>query len=400
MAGQGLRVAACDSHAENVKILHQESSGIPIRIAADVAELVGILREPRNVAVTSSETGSDLFNELQAQLEAGDLLIDVGDCHFKECLHRARYLTERNLRYLEISFIDREENSSGPILIVGGRVETWHRASPLLDPITSNEIGESSVTHLGPAGAGHFVKMIYEGVEYSLTHLVLESFEVLKRALNLDDKGVQDATSGWFIGPLNRFRRDDAVRWTSQAAGELSVPSPTLDAVVGMRALSETDRQNNFATTPFRHPIGHFGDDAESILTELHGALYTATLITHAQGMAVLAAGSEHYGFEIDPVDIIRLWRICCGHRAALLDEIASALRDTLALPNLLDDDNLSEKVMEQQECLRHAVWRATSQGISVPGLMASLDYLDSYRGAWLPINLIQPPPLAGLVRR
>jgi 6-phosphogluconate dehydrogenase len=156
-----------------------------------------------------------------------------------------------------------------------------------------------------------------------------------------------------------------------------------------MRTLSELEMQNDFATTPFRQPVGQFGDDAKSLLDELHGALRAAIIITYAQGMAVLAAGSERYGFDIDPAEVIRLWKGCGNIRAALLDEIASAIRATPHLPNLLHDDDLSGKVMEQQERLRHAVWRAGLLQTPVPALTASLDYLDNYRGAWLPGNLV-----------
>ena len=161
-----------------------------------------------------------------------------------------------------------------------------------------------------------------------------------------------------------------------------------------MRTLSEMEKQNDFATTLFRQPMGRFGDDMESILDELHGALCAAIIITYAEGMALLVTGSKRYGrLTIDLAEVIRLWKGCRGIHVALLDEIASAIAATPDLPNLLHDDDLSEKVMEQQERLRHAVWRAGPLQTSVPALMASLDYLDSCRGAWMPINLMQIPP-------
>jgi 6-phosphogluconate dehydrogenase len=232
--------------------------------------------------------------------------------------------------------------------------------------------------------------MIHDGIEYGLMQLALETLGLLRRALVLEEDELRDVSGAWQMGAPNGSPRDDAARWTCQAARELAVPSPTIAAAVGMRALSELEKQNDFATTPFRQPLGRFGDDTESILDELHGALRAAIIITYAQGMAVLAAGSEQYGFDIDPAEVIRLWKACGNIRAALLDEIASAIRATPDLPNLLYDDDLSENVMEQQERLRHAVWRAGLLQTSVPALMASLDYLDTYRGAWLPVNLIQ----------
>jgi 6-phosphogluconate dehydrogenase len=191
---------------------------------------------------------------------------------------------------------------------------------------------------------------------------------------------------------LQTVRREDSACWASLAARELEVPTPTIDAAVGTRNLSEWEKRNDFATTPFRQPLGHFGDDAESVLKEMHEALSAAIMITYAQGIALLKAGSDRYGFNIDAAEVIRLWKGCCGIRTPLLEEIASAIQATPHLPNLLHDDDLSEKVMQQQESLRHAVWRAGPLKMSVPALMASLDYLDFHRGAWLPVNLIQVP--------
>jgi 6-phosphogluconate dehydrogenase len=405
MAEQGLNVAACDPNAANRKALQDEAPGISIHITASMTQFMGLLRQFRTIVVNGPDVVGDSFSDLLEQLEAGDLLIDAGNCYFKDCDRRARCLAERDIRYLGMGIIGRgEDGCCGPILMAGGRPETYQSVLSLLESMALKEDGESYVSHLGPASAGHFVKMIHDSIEYDLRQLVLEAFDLLKHALVLDDNELRDVTRAWQMGAPNGCRHDDAARWTSQVARELDVPTPTIDAAVGMRTLSELEKRNDFATTPFRQPLGHFGDDAESILDELRGALHAAIIITYAQGMTVLAAGSDRYGFDIDLAEVIRLWKGCGGIRTALLDEIALAIGATPHLSNLLDDDDLSEKVMEQQERLRHAVWRAGLLQTSVPALMASLDYLDSYRGAWLPGNLIQVSPtrprLAGLVRR
>jgi 6-phosphogluconate dehydrogenase len=176
--------------------------------------------------------------------------------------------------------------------------------------------------------------------------------------------------------------------------------SPTIAAAVGMRILSELERKNDIATTLFRQPLGELRTDTQGILHELNCALRAAVLITYAQGLAVLQSGSERYEFHIDLVEVIRLWKKCDAIHGALLDDIASAIQATPNLPNILYDDDLSEQVMERQECLRHAVWRAGRMPLSAPTLKASLDYLDSYRGAWLPVNLIQAHAQPAVARR
>ena len=386
MAGQRLSVVAYDPNAANIKVLQEEASGVFIHIAASMTQFMGLLRHFRTIVVSGPDAGGDLFSDLLEQLEAGDLLIDAGNHHFKDCDRRARALAKRNIRHLGMGVIGGGENGcGGPVLMVGGRPETYHGVLPLLESMASKEDGEPCVSYLGPAAAGHFVKMIHDGIEYGLLQLALETFGLLKRALVLDDDKLHDVAGAWKMSALKGCPCDDAARWTSQAARELEVPCPTIAAAVGMRTLFELEKQNDFATTPFRQPVGQFGDDAQSLLDELHGALRAAIIITYAQGMAVLAAGSERYGFDIDPAEVIRLWKGCGNIRGALLDEIASAIRATPHLPNLLHDDDLSGKVMEQQERLRHAVWRAGLLQTPVPALTASLDYLDNYRGLGCP---------------
>ena len=320
----------------------------------------------------------------------GTCLIDAGDCHFKDCDRRARTLTGRNIRHLGMGVIGGEkDNASGPVLMVGGSRETYLSVLPLLESMASKEDGEPCVRYLGSAASGHFVKMIHGGIECGLRQLARETFGLLNRALALDDDELRAVASAWQMDAFQVSPPDDAARWTAQAAQELEVPSPTIAAAAGLRAVSESEKQNRFAARPFRQPMGQSGNDPASILDELRGALRASILIAYAQGLAVLAAGSQRYGFDIDLAEVVRLWKGCGNHGGALLDEIASAFRATPTLPNLLYDDDLSGKLMDQQERLRHAVRRAGQLQAPVPALMASLDYLDSYRGAWLPVNLV-----------
>jgi len=391
LAKQRLSVAAYDRNAANIKALRDEAPGISIHIAASLTEFMRSLRPSRTIVLSGSDAVNDLSSELFGQLEAEDLLIDAGNCYFKDCGHRARYLADRKIRYLGMGITcGGVAECYGPVLMVGGRPEIYQSVRLLLEPLAAKVDGEPCVSHLGPAVAGHFVRMVHDGIEYGLRQIVLETFELLKRTLTLDADELRAVTSAWHMGALDGSPRDDPARWTFQAARELDVHAPTIAAAVGMRTLSELEKRNEFATTPFRQPLGHFGDDEESILAELHGALCAAVMITYAQGIAVLTAGSERYGFGMEPAEVIRLWKGCCNMRVELLHEIAGAVQATPNLSNLLFDEDLSEKVMVQQERLRHAVWRAGLLQTPIPALMASLDYLDSYRDVWLPVNLIQ----------
>ena len=179
----------------------------------------------------------------------------------------------------------------------------------------------------------------------------------------------------------------------ARSALELEVSIPTIDAAVGTLALPARERQRALLATPSRQPAGRCADEPRSVLAELHGALQAAMIITYAQGLALLAAASKLHGFHYQLDDLCRAWRGCAPLRTALLEDMAAALETTPDLPDLLSDEDLSEKVMARQECLRRAVWRAHQLDILTPALLASLDYLDSNRRAWLPFNLIQVPP-------
>ncbi|MGP8236212.1 MAG: hypothetical protein ACLQVW_12475 [Limisphaerales bacterium] len=185
--------------------------------------------------------------------------------------------------------------------------------------------------------------------------------------------------------------KNDALgKWVAESAWELEAPIPTIEAAVGAQGGVAMDRRQALLAAPFRQPVGRFRDDPESVLKELHDALQAAMMITYAQGMGLLMAASKHHDFHFNLPEISRAWRGGTHLRTTLLDDISSALEATPDLPGLLSDDDLSQQVMAGQENLRHAVWRAHELDTSVPALLASLDYLDFNRTAWLPVNLIQ----------
>jgi 6-phosphogluconate dehydrogenase len=191
---------------------------------------------------------------------------------------------------------------------------------------------------------------------------------------------------------LQAAQNDPLDRWMAQSARELDALVPTLDSAVETPSAAAEERRQALQAAPFRHPVGRFGDDPQIVLDDLHGALRAAMIIAYAQGMALLAAASQHLGFRLPLHEIPRAWRGCARLRASLLDDIATALETTPDLPGLLSDDDLSQEVMARQENLRRAVWRAHKLDTNVPALLASLDYLDSNRAAWMPFNLMRTP--------
>jgi 6-phosphogluconate dehydrogenase len=415
------QVATCDPHPQRGADLPEDLARDPVLHAQTLPELAGLLHQPRTIFIfgeTEAETDA-IMDELLPHLAPRDLLIDAGDSNYKDAERRARKLSERSIEFMGLGIaVGDAAARQGVMIMAGGRRDVYARTRPLLEALAANIKGGPSVGYLGSAAGACFARMVHAGIEYGLMQLVSETFDLMQRTLELSDEQLHDVSSAWHRGVLNGYlaevsghlfnpvdegterleikeklnalKNDPAPRWIAQSARELSVPTPTIDVALGTQDFSARERQRSLILTPFRHPSGRFGDDAESVLEELLGALYAAMIITYAEGFALLAEGSAQHGFHFDPVEIARIWKGGCSVRTTLLDDIAAALRATPTLGNLLCDEDLAEKVMAHQEYLRHAVWRASELDTVAPGLLASLDYLDSFRDAWLPVNLVQ----------
>jgi 6-phosphogluconate dehydrogenase len=414
------RVATCDPRPSTSGALAEGLAAEQLLHTQSLPELAGLLRQPRMIFI-SGETGSStdaIIDELLPHLAPRDLLIDAGDSYFKDAVARARRLAERSIEFMCLGIAGGEAMArQGAMIMAGARREVHARTRPLLEALAANVKGRPSIGYLGWAAAC-FVRMVHAGIEYGLMQVVSETFDLLERILGLSEQQLQDVSGAWHNGALNGYlaevsghpfhpadegtgrrrikekldalKNDPAAGRIAQCARELGVPTPTIDAALGTEGFSARERQRALILTPFRHPFGSFGNDAESVVDELVGALYAAMIITYAEGFALLAEASAQHGFHLDPVEVARIWQGGCTARTGLLDDIATALRATPTLGNLLCDEDIAEKVMAHQEYLRHAVWRASELDTVAPGLAASLDYLDSFRDAWLPVNLVQ----------
>jgi 6-phosphogluconate dehydrogenase len=362
-----------------------------------------------------------VLDELLPLLEVGDVVIDAGDSHFKDTARHDRRLAEQGLSFVGLGLAGGEQGArEGAIIMAGGAREFRRRTQPLLEALASSVGGDPCIVYFESAAAAHFAKMVHAGVENALLQSLAETFDVLQNVLVLTDEELRDALGAWHIGFLKGYlaelsvraiepsnqptpwtlleekldsaRNDTPGKWTPQSAHELDVIAPTLEAAAGMPTGVVDERHPTLADAPFRQPTGRFGDDPENVTEELHGAFQAAMLITYAQATALLAAASENFGFQFRLHEITRAWRGCTRLRTALLDDISAALEATPNLSDLLSDDDVSERVMASQENLRRVVWRAHELDLPVPVLLASLDYLDSNRKAWMPANLVQVP--------
>jgi 6-phosphogluconate dehydrogenase len=421
MADHGHSVAGYDKDTAKVAALRQEAETRDIRGAADIKEFIALLRKPCAVMmlVPAGPPVDSVINDLLAHLQPGDLIIDAGNSYFKDTDVRLRNLAAKGIQFLGVGVSGGEEGARhGPSIMPGGPKKAYERVRSVLEAVAARVSGDPCVTYLGPGSAGHFVKMVHNGIEYGVMQLLAEAYDLMKRSLSMNDDEMGETYALWNKGELNGYlveitghifsRQDEKTgkrlldeildvaeqkgtgMWTSQSAMELQVPIPTIDLAVAMRDLSVFEGQRKKASVILRRPLRSLRGDRDAFLTSLRGALYAAMILTYAQGLAVLTAASDKLEYHLNLEAVARIWRGGCIIRAALLEDICAAFRAQPDLPNLLLDANLSRKVMVHQEDLRRVVCQAAESGVPVPGLMVSLGYLDAYRSAWLPANLIQ----------
>jgi len=421
MADHGHSVAGYDKDASKIEALRKEAEGRDICAATSLKEFVALLRVPRAVMllVPAGASVDAVIHDLLPYLTRGDLIIDGGNSHFTDSDLRAKTLAERGIQFLAVGVSGGEHGARhGPSIMPGGPRDAYERVRPIFEAIAAKVHDEPCVAWLGPGAAGHYVKMVHNGIEYGLMRLIAEIYDLMKRGLGFTDAQMHSVFDRWNHEELNSYlveitadifsridektgRRlidvilDEAGQkgtgmWASQEAMDLQVPIPTIDVAVAMRNLSGYKDEREEAARVLHRPLAPCEGDRLKYIGQLRSALYAGMIITYAQGMALLAVASVKHEYHLNLETVARIWRGGCIIRAALLEDIRAAFQARCDLPNLLLDPNISNKVMDHQENLRSLVCAASQLGIPLPGLMVSLGYLDAYRSAWMPANLIQ----------
>jgi 6-phosphogluconate dehydrogenase len=421
MADHGFPVAGYDKDEAKVKALRQEAGQRDARGAADIKVFLALLRRPRAIMmlVPAGAPVDSVIKDLSPHLEKGDLIIDAGNSYFKDTDVRARNLTVKGIQFLGAGVSGGEEGARhGPSIMPGSPKEAYERVRPVFEAAAAKVNGAPCVTWLGPGSAGHFVKMVHNGIEYGIMQLIAESYDLMKRGWGMNDDEVHEIYASWNKGELNGYlveitgdifskqdkktgqrlideilnvaQQNGTGLWTSQSAMELQVPSPTIDLAVAMRDMSVSTKEREQASGMYPRAIPRCTGDRANFLTQLGRALFGAMRTIYAQGFALMAVASAKYKYNLDLEAVARIWRSGCIIRAALLEDICAAFRVNRDLPNLLLDPNLSHKLMEHQEDLRQVACQAIASGVPAPAFTVSLGYLDAYRSAWQPANLIQ----------
>jgi 6-phosphogluconate dehydrogenase len=421
IADHGFSVSGYDKDLSKVQQLQTEAGSRVINAAQSPEEFVSVLSAPRAIMmlVPAGQVVDNVIHDLIPHLERGDLIIDAGNSHFKDTDLRSKALVEKGILYMGVGISGGEDGARhGPSLMPGGPQEAYERVRPIFEAVAAHVEGMPCVAYLGPGSAGHYVKMVHNGIEYGLMQLIAESYDVMKRGLGLSDDELSVVYTNWNETELNAylmeitshiFREvdeqtgkrllnmvlDEAGQkgtgmWTSQDAMDLQVPTPVIDAAVVARNMSVLKSEREAASKNLKVRMPRLKVDLDVVVNQLKGAMYISMIITYAQGMAQLLSASKVHKYNLKLEDVAHIWRGGCIIRAALLEDIRAAYHAQPELPNLLNDGRLGDAVMAGQKDLRTVVGLAIKLGIPIPCLMASLAYFDSYRSAWLPANLIQ----------
>ncbi len=421
MERNGFWVAVYNRTTETMREFVAAHPGKKLLGCATLEELVEALEKPRKVMlmVKAGAPVDAIIEQIKPLLEPGDLLIDGGNSFFQDTERRSANLAANGIRYLGTGVSGGEYGALwGPSLMPGGQPEGWELVRPILEAIAARVKGEPCVAYIGPRGAGHYVKMVHNGIEYGDMQLIAEAYDLLSRGLGLSAPELHRVFADWNRGelesylieitghilaridqetgrPLVELILDEAQqkgtgKWTSQNALDLGAPTPTLNAAVEARILSAYKQERVAASRLISGPEVLFDGDREAMVEKVRDALYAAKICSYAQGFALLRAASEEYGYNLRYEELARIWRGGCIIRARLLEDIRAAYTRNPRLTNLILDPTFKKAIESRQMALREVVQAAVGMGIPVPAMSASLAYFDAYRTARLPANLIQ----------
>ena len=385
-------------------------------------KLIKALKSPRVVLlmVPAGAPVDEMIDRFTPLLDPGDILIDGGNSLFSDTNRRAAALAEKGLLYLGMGVSGGEEGALwGPSLMPGGDHTAYDAVEPVLKAIAAKAPdGEPCAAFIGPRGAGHYVKMVHNGIEYGDMQLIAEVYDVLHRGLGLSNAELHQVFAAWNRGRLKSylieitadiFTRDDPEtgfalvdlildeaaqkgtgKWTSQNALEIGAPTPPISAGVEARLLSALKEERVAAAKVLTGPRMSYTGSRQGLIDAAEAALYASKVTSYAQGLGLLRLASNEYHYEIRLEEVVKIWRAGCIIRADLLEEFRAAYQRNPDLQNLLLDETINQSVENSQDGWRYFIQTAVSLGIPVLGISASLAYYDSYRSDRLPANLLQ----------
>jgi 6-phosphogluconate dehydrogenase len=424
MERNGYHVAVWNREAEAVdKFIEGEGKDGRFTGAKTPEEFVHAIKRPRKIMmmVKAGPPIDWTIEQFQPFLEPGDILIDGGNSWFEDTRRRESALSAEGLHFIGSGVSGGEEGAlHGPSLMPGGAREAYEEIRPLWEAIAAKTEDGACTTYTGTDGAGHFIKMVHNGIEYGDMQLIAEAYDILRRVLGLSAQELSDTFARWNEGLLDSFLikitaevlrvKDEETgrplvdlildkagqkgtgKWTAQVALDLGVPIPTINAAIDARFISALKEERVAASRVIAGPTTSAlpVSERERIVAAVHDALYAAKICSYAQGFNLIRAGSENYGWNVDLSEMARIWKGGCIIRARFLDRIKAAYKRNPELASLLLDEDFVAWMREAQDSWRETIGLASRHGVPCLAMSASLAYYDSYRTENLPQNLTQ----------
>ena len=422
MADHGFAVVGFDKDIQKTSSLEAAATpGTTVKGVNTLAEMIQALEKPRKLMmlVPAGKPVDDVIHDLIPLLDKGDIVIDGGNSHYTDTLRRVQLAQEKGFHFMGVGISGGEQGArTGPSIMPGGDPEAYPHVQPILEAVAAKVGGSPCVAHLGKGAAGHYVKMVHNGIEYAIMQLISETYDLMHRGLGLDNDELHKIYKNWNDGELQSFlveitrdiflKKDDKTnnrlvdmildkagskgtgKWTSQDAMDLGLPIPVIDMAVSMRELSAYKEERVKASTMYKTSTVDIPVPQEVFIQQVHDALYFATIISYAQGLAMLHKASSELDMQIPLPEVVRVWRGGCIIRSSLLEVFYQSFTKNPGLPNILLDTDICSLLSAKRQNMRNVIIHAIHMGYPVAGLMAALSYFDAYRSERMPTNLIQ----------
>jgi 6-phosphogluconate dehydrogenase len=403
------------------KFAKERAGGKKILPTYSLEEFVGSLEKPRRIMlmVKAGEAVDAFIEKLIPHLEKGDLIIDGGNSFFEDTIRRNKNLSEKGLLYIGTGVSGGEEGAlHGPSIMPGGQKSAYDLIAPILTRISAQINGDPCCAYIGPDGAGHYVKMVHNGIEYGDMQLITEAYYIMKNVLGMDAPQLHQVFSKWNKGELDSYLIEITTdifskvdqesgkplvelildkagqkgtgKWASQSALDLGIPAPTVAEAVFARCISALKEERIAASKVLSGPEGKFSGNREEFVEAIRQALYASKICSYAQGFSLMKAAGEEYKWNLNLGEIAMIWRGGCIIRAQFLHRIKEAFDHGPNLSNLLLDPYFKEIIEKSQKAWRLVVSTSANLGIPIPAFSSALCYYDSYRRESLAANLIQ----------
>ena len=422
IADHGFSVIGFDLNSEKAKNLEKGATeGTKVKGVTAIEEFVSQLSVPRKIMllVPAGKPVDAVIDNLIPHLEKGDIIIDGGNSHYVDTVRRVKYVSEKGFHFMGMGVSGGEEGArKGPSIMPGGDVEAFKVVQPILEAVAAKVNGEACTAYMGKDAAGHYVKMVHNGIEYAIMQLISEVYDLMHRGLGLSNEEMHQIFHQWNQEELNSFlieitadifkQKDvetgkellDVIldkagakgtgKWTSQDAMDRGVSIPTIDIAVSLRTLSAYKEQRINASKIYNKTHSSLETDSSKFINELKEALFCAIIISYAQGLSLLVKASEELTMEIPLKDVVKIWRGGCIIRSTLLETFYEAYSAKTDLENILLDENIASLLISRIDSLREVVSAAAKSSIPAGALQTALAYFDAYTSERMSTNMIQ----------